>query len=87
MLHESTFEYLKPTDEQVAKMADVRTAVKLYGEVAKDALEALEKLEPEDFDDWQAALKSERKGKFMGESAMDKARLCRINRSNLTPIF
>lgn len=35
-LHSSTFEYLKPTDEQVACMARVRAAAKVYS----DALDA-----------------------------------------------
>jgi hypothetical protein len=32
-LHESTFEYLKPTDEQIAQMARVRAAAKAYADV------------------------------------------------------
>lgn len=36
-MHSSTYEYLKPTDEQIALMAKVREAAKTYG----DALEAL----------------------------------------------
>jgi hypothetical protein len=36
-LHPSTFEYLKPTDEQVATMAELRQAAKVYSE-ALDAL-------------------------------------------------
>lgn len=35
-MHPSTYEYLKPTDEQMAQMAKVREAAKVYGE----ALEA-----------------------------------------------
>lgn len=35
-MHQSTYEYLKPTDEQMAQMAKVREAAKVYGE----ALEA-----------------------------------------------
>lgn len=35
-MHSSTFEYLKPTDEQIEQMAKVRAAAKLYC----DALEA-----------------------------------------------
>lgn len=35
-MHSSTYEYLKPTDEQMAQMAKVREAAKVYGE----ALEA-----------------------------------------------
>lgn len=31
-LHPSTFEYLKPTDEQIAKMADARAISKRYAE-------------------------------------------------------
>lgn len=29
-MHPSTFEYLKPTDEQIEKMARVRAAAKVY---------------------------------------------------------
>lgn len=36
-MHSSTYEYLKPTDEQMAAMAKHREAAKVYGE----ALEAL----------------------------------------------
>ena len=36
-LHPSTFEYLKPTDEQITAMALVRTAAKEYA----DKLEAI----------------------------------------------
>lgn len=36
-MHESTYEYLKPTDDQLEAMAKVRSAAKAYG----DALEAL----------------------------------------------
>ena len=32
-LHASTYEYLKPTDDQLAKMARVRLAAKAYSEV------------------------------------------------------
>lgn len=32
-LHDSTFEYLKPTDEQIAQMAEVRTAARVYAEL------------------------------------------------------
>ena len=32
-LHPSTFEYLKPTDEQIAKMATLRAAAKAYADV------------------------------------------------------
>lgn len=32
-LHASTFEYLKPTDEQIAKMAKLRQAAKDYADV------------------------------------------------------
>ncbi len=37
-LHPSTFEYLKPTDKQIALMARVREAAKLYAEVLNDCL-------------------------------------------------
>lgn len=36
-MHPSTFEYLKPTDEQIAQMAKLREAAKVYC----DALETL----------------------------------------------
>jgi hypothetical protein len=32
-LHPSTFEYLKPTDEQIEAMAKVRAAAKAYADV------------------------------------------------------
>lgn len=32
-LHPATFEYLKPTDEQIAQMAKVRAAAKAYADV------------------------------------------------------
>jgi hypothetical protein len=32
-MHSSTYEYLKPTDEQIERMARVRAAAKVYGEV------------------------------------------------------
>ena len=37
MMHPSTFEYLKPTEAQLATMAEVRTAAKVYN----DALDRL----------------------------------------------
>ena len=36
-MHESTYEYLKPTDDQIETMAKLRSASKAYG----DALEGL----------------------------------------------
>jgi hypothetical protein len=33
MMHPSTFEYLKPTDEQIERMARVRAAAKAYSDV------------------------------------------------------
>jgi hypothetical protein len=33
MLHPSTYEFLKPTDEQIAKMARVRAAAKVYSDI------------------------------------------------------
>jgi hypothetical protein len=36
-MHSSTYEYLKPTDDQMEAMAKVRSAAKAYG----DALEAI----------------------------------------------
>ena len=33
MTHPSTYEYLKPTDEQIAKMAKLRAAAKAYNDV------------------------------------------------------
>lgn len=38
MLHPSTFEYLKPTDEQILCMAKVRQAAKEYCEILEDNL-------------------------------------------------
>lgn len=37
MMHESTYEYLQPTEAQIQQMAKVRAAAKLYG----DTLDAL----------------------------------------------
>lgn len=37
-MHSSTYEYLKPTDEQIAKMGRVRAAAKTYGEVLEAEL-------------------------------------------------
>ena len=37
-MHTSTFEYLKPTDEQVAKMQIVREAAKIYCEALESNL-------------------------------------------------
>ena len=37
-MHPSTYEYLKPTDDQIAKMAHVRLATKAYSEVLEAEL-------------------------------------------------
>lgn len=37
-MHASTYEYLKPTDEQVAAMATVRAAAKAYNDVLDTVL-------------------------------------------------
>lgn len=37
-MHASTYEYLKPTDEQVAKMARVRAAAKVFSDVLETEL-------------------------------------------------
>lgn len=37
-MHSSTYEYLKPTDEQIEQMARVRAAAKAYGDVLESAL-------------------------------------------------
>lgn len=37
-MHASTYEYLKPTDEQIARMAQVRLAAKAYGEALETYL-------------------------------------------------
>lgn len=37
-MHPSTFEYLKPTDEQVEKMAKVRAAAKVYSDILDEVL-------------------------------------------------
>jgi hypothetical protein len=37
-MHASTYEYLKPTDEQVAQMTRVRAAAKTYSEVLETEL-------------------------------------------------
>lgn len=64
-------QYAKALDK--AKSRDeLLQAVKLYGEVAIDAVEIVEKMDDGAFDDWQAALKKERRGTFMGEAAMER---------------
>ena len=37
-MHSSTYEYLKPTDEQIAKMARLREAAKTYGDTLEREL-------------------------------------------------
>lgn len=37
-MHASTFEYLKPTDEQIARMARVRAAAKAFNDVLEAEL-------------------------------------------------
>jgi hypothetical protein len=37
-MHSSTYEYLKPTDDQLARMARVRAAAKAYGDVLQAEL-------------------------------------------------
>ena len=37
-MHVSTYEYLKPTDDQIAKMARVRAAAKAYSDVIEAEL-------------------------------------------------
>jgi hypothetical protein len=37
-MHPSTYDYLKPTDDQIARMAVVRAAAKAYGEVLEREL-------------------------------------------------
>jgi hypothetical protein len=37
-MHPSTYEFLKPTDEQIAHMARVRAAAKTYGEILEAEL-------------------------------------------------
>jgi len=38
MLHPTTFEYLKPTDDQIVQMAVVRAAAKTYADVLDQML-------------------------------------------------
>lgn len=37
-MHSSTYDYLKPTDEQIAKLAEARKAAKVYGEALERIL-------------------------------------------------
>lgn len=37
-MHSSTYEFLKPTEEQIAQMAKVREAARVYGEVLEAVL-------------------------------------------------
>lgn len=44
-MHSSTYEYLKPTDEQIDRMARVMFAAKVYGQVLETELpEGLDKI-------------------------------------------
>lgn len=38
MMHPSTYEYLKPTDDQMAAMAKVRAAAKAYSDILEAEL-------------------------------------------------
>ena len=38
MMHPSTYEYLKPTDEQINQMARVRIAARTYSEILEKEL-------------------------------------------------
>lgn len=37
-MHPSTYEYLKPTEDQIERMARVRAAAKVYGDILADEL-------------------------------------------------
>lgn len=37
-MHPSTYEYLKPTDEQIAQMAKVRAAAKAYNDALDECI-------------------------------------------------
>ena len=37
-MHPSTFEFLKPTEAQIAQMAQVRTAAKVYCDILESSL-------------------------------------------------
>ena len=37
-MHPSTFEYLKPTDEQIERMSKVRNAARIYNEILEQVL-------------------------------------------------
>lgn len=37
-MHSSTFEYLKPTDEQIERMSLLRNATKVYGDTLESSL-------------------------------------------------
>jgi len=37
-MHPSTYEFLKPTEEQIAQMAKVRAAAKVYNDVLDEVL-------------------------------------------------
>jgi hypothetical protein len=38
MMHSSTYDYLKPTEEQIEKMARLRAAAKEYGDILEREL-------------------------------------------------
>lgn len=58
--------------DKATTLPKLLAAVKLYGEVAIDAVQIVEKMTAADFYDWQAALKKERRGTFMGEADMER---------------
>lgn len=64
-------EYAKHLDA-ADTIDSLRATIALYAEIAADALWAANKMNGDDFTEWRTALKSERKGKFMGEEKAEK---------------
>lgn len=53
--------------ENARTLDHLRTAVRLYGEVAIDAVAVVDQFDADDFVKWRGALQMERRGKFCGE--------------------
>lgn len=68
MADEIPEEYARAIDQATTRK-DLLSVVMRYGEVAADAVDLVQRMHDEDFEDWRHALKKERKGRFMGEEA------------------
>lgn len=58
--------YAKALDD-ARTLDQLRTAVRLYGEVAMDAVQIVDRFDVDDFMKWRGALAMERRGRFCGD--------------------